>query len=403
MGTPIDARRAAAPGLPYAARAARFAPGAGGHGGPGMIMFGSGDAYPESLPDLSELAQRAAVHYRTETLQYAPRPGLLELREWIAQHLDGEDIRVSADSILVCNGAKHGIDLACKLFLDPGDAIVVTRPTYQSALGVFRGWQATFVEVGMDADGMLVDELAATLAERARRGQPAPKLVYDIPEFHNPTGATLSRARRAALVDLAHRHRMLILEDDPYRRIRFSGEPVAPIQALDHHGRVIGLGTFAKLVAPGLRLGWVIANPEVVARMAAMKADGGTCPFTQRILIEYCRAGRLEPDIRDRVTTYRAHRDVMARALREHLPQASFDLPQGGYYLWLRLPEDVDADALAALAEAQGVQVLPASQFHATPGPRHHVRLAYSYASPSEIVEGVRRFAHAFRQMGSPR
>jgi 2-aminoadipate transaminase len=391
------------PPLRYAARAARFAPSAGGHGRPGVIMFGSGDAYPESLPDVSEVAQRAAVKYRTETLQYAPRAGLPELREWIAEHLKGEGIHVAAESILVCNGAKQGIELACKLFLDPGDAIVVTRPTYQSALGVFRGWEAGFVEIGMDADGMLVEELAATLAERARRGLAPPKLVYDIPEFHNPTGVTLSRARRAALVDLARRHGMLILEDDPYRRIRFSGEPVPPIQALDPTGCVIGLGTFAKLVAPGLRVGWVIAHRDIVGRMAAMKADGGTCPFTQRILIEYCRAGRLEPDIGERVMTYRAHRDVMAQAVREHLPQARFDLPQGGYYLWLRLPDDVDSDALAMLAEEQGVQVLPASQFHAEPGPRNYVRLAYSYASPSEIVEGVRRLGRAFTLLGHAR
>lgn len=385
--------------LRYAARAARVAPAGGGHGGPGVIMFASGDAYPESLPDVSEFAQRAAVKYRTETLQYAPRPGLPELREWIAGHLAGEGIRVDAEQILVVNGAKQGIELACKLFLDPGDAIVVTRPTYQSALGVFRGWEAEFVEVGIDGDGMIVDELAATLATRASRGLPAPKFVYDIPEFHNPTGVTLTRARREALVELATRYRMLILEDDPYRRIRFAGAPVPPIQALDRDGCVIGLGTFAKLVAPGLRLGWVIATRDIVGRMAAMKADGGTCPFTQRILIEYCREGRLEPDIRDRVRTYRAHRDVMAQAVREHLPQARFDLPQGGYYLWLRLPDGVDGGRLATLAEAHGVQVLPASQFHATPGPRHFVRLAYSYASPSEIVEGVRRLAAAYREL----
>jgi 2-aminoadipate transaminase len=386
------------PGLRYAARASRLAPGGAAHGRPGVIMFGSGDAYPEGLPDVSEFARRAAVNYRTETLQYAPRPGLPELREWVAQYLAGEGIRVDADNILICNGAKQGIELAGKLFLDPGDAIVVTRPTYQSALGVFRGWEASFVEVGMDADGMIVDELAATLAARERLGEPAPKLLYDVPEFHNPTGVTLSRGRRAALVELARRYRMLILEDDPYRRIRFAGEPVPPIQALDPAGNVIGLGTFAKLVAPGLRVGWVVANREVVARMAAMKADGGTCPFTQRILIEYCRAGRFDPDIRERVTTYRAHRDVMAQAVREHLPEASFELPQGGYYLWLRLPEGVDGDALARRAETLGVQVLPASQFHATPGPPNYVRLAYSYASPSQIVEGVRRLARAFRQ-----
>jgi 2-aminoadipate transaminase len=396
-----NAPPAPASALRYAARASRVAPSTAAHDTPGVIMFASGEAYPESLPDVSEFAHRAAVTYRTETLQYAPRFGLLELREWIAGHVAQDGIRVDADSVLVVYGAKQGLDLVAKLFLDPGDAIVVTRPTYQSALAIFHGWQVEFVEVGLDRDGMRVDELATTLAERARHGLAAPKLVYDVPEFHNPTGVTLARARREALVDLAARHGMLVVEDDPYRRIRFSGEPVPPIQAFDSGRHVIGLGTFAKLVAPGLRVGWVIATPEVVARLAALKADGGSCPFTQRVLLEYCRAGRLEPDIRDRVRTYRAHRDVMAQAVREQLPEVSFDLPDGGYYLWLRLPEPVDGDRLAGLAEAHGVQVLPSSQFHATPGPGNHLRLAYSYASPSEIVEGVRRLALAFEQVQS--
>jgi 2-aminoadipate transaminase len=384
----------------YAERAARIAPTApGAHDKPGVIMFGSGDAYPESLPDVSEFAQRAATAYRTETLQYASRFGLQELREWIARYLASEDVRVDAESVLVVHGAKQGMDLVCKLFLDPGDAIVVTRPTYQSALGIFRSWQADFVEVAMDGDGMRVDELARTLDERARRGRPAPKFVYDVPEFHNPAGVTLPRARREALLELAARHDMLVVDDDPYRRIRFAGTPVPPIQALDRERRVVGLGTFAKLVAPGLRVGWVVATPAIVGRLAALKADGGSCPFTQRILLEYCRAGRLEPDIRDRINTYRAHRDVMAQAVREQLPGVTFTLPQGGYYLWLRLPDGIDGDRLAAVAEMHGVVVLPSSQFHATPGPRNHVRLAYSYASPSEIVEGVRRLAHAFAEV----
>jgi 2-aminoadipate transaminase len=196
---------------------------------------------------------------------------------------------------------------------------------------------------------------------------------------------------------------MLVVEDDPYRRIRFSGEPVPPIQAFDRGGRVIGLGTFAKLVAPGLRVGWVVAAPAIVGRLAALKADGGSCPFTQRILLEYCRAGRLEQDIAERVQTYRAHRDVMAQAVREHLPAATFRLPDGGYYLWLRLPDGIDGDRLAAIADAHGVVVLPSSQFHATPGRKNYVRLAYSYASPSEIVEGVRRLAQAYKELEAGR
>jgi 2-aminoadipate transaminase len=395
----VDSARRVAPR--YATRAAGVEPSRPAHEPPGTIMFGSGDAYPEGLPDVSEFARRAAIDHRTETLQYAPRFGLPELREWIAGHLAEEGGAPTAEQVLVLHGAKQGIDLVCKLFLDPGDALVVTRPTYQSALGIFRGWEIELVEVGMDGDGMIVDELVDTLADRARRGLRMPKLIYDVPEFHNPTGVTLSAARRQALLELAERHDLYVVEDDPYRRVRFEGAPVPPIRAGDRRGRVIGLGTFAKLVAPGLRVGWVAADPDIVGRLAALKADGGSCPFTQRILIEYCRAGLVEPDIQARIRTYRAHRDVMAEAVREQLPRAVFNMPRGGYYLWLRFPETVDTDRLAALAEARGVHVLPGSQFHAVPGPRHHLRLAYSYASPSEIPEGVRRLARALEEMES--
>jgi len=181
---------------------------------------------------------------------------------------------------------------------------------------------------------------------------------------------------------------MVVLEDDPYRRIRFSGEPVPPIQSFDRHGCVIGLGTFAKLVAPGLRLGWVIARPEIVAQMAAMKADGGTVPVHQRMLIEYCRAGRIEPDIRDRVRTYQAHRERHGARGARTLAAATSGCPKGATTSGCDCPTASTATSWRRAPKRQGVQVLPASHFHATPGPRNHLRLAYSYASPSENRRG---------------
>lgn len=383
--------------LRYARRAAPVPPASGDHDAPEVVGFGSGDAYPEALPDMSYFAARAARDFRTETLQYAPRLGLPELREWIAGWLEGEGVGADPASIIVVNGAKHGLDLACKLFLEPGDTVVVTRPTYQSALGIFRGYEVTFLEVRLDEHGMDVEELAERLAARARVGAPMPKLVYDVPEFHNPTGVTLSRARRERLLELAERHDMLVVEDDPYRRIRFEGEPVPPMAALDRGRRVIALGTFAKLVAPGLRVGWVAATPEIAGKMGALKSDGGTCPFTQRLVLEYCRAGRLEPHVRDLVKTYHAHRDVMVEALRREIPAARYRVPDGGYYLWLTLPAAIDSGRLLVEALARGVRFLPARDFFATAGPSNHLRLAYSYASPAAIAEGIRRLAAALR------
>jgi 2-aminoadipate transaminase len=188
-----------------------------------------------------------------------------------------------------------------------------------------------------------------------------------------------------------------VVEDDPYRRIRFEGAPVTPMAGLDSE-RVIGLGTFAKLVAPGLRIGWVTAPPEILAKMAVLKSDGGTCPLTQRIILEYCRAGRLEPHIAEVTKLYAGHRDVMLAALARDLPAAQWNTPSGGYYVWVRLPDGMSGDRLAAAAARRGVKFLPASQFYATEGPANHIRLAFSYASPAEIIEGVGRLGAAFRE-----
>ena len=383
----------------YARRAAQV-PGSPAPSEPdSVIAFASGDAYPEGLPDMGDLAQVAASAFRTETLQYAPRLGLGELREWIASYLAGDGVRVTADQIIVVNGAKHGLDLVCKLFVEPGDTIIVTSPTYMSALGIFRGWEVEYLEVGQDTEGLAAAALAERLEARRRGGQPMPKLLYDVTEFHNPTGLTTSAARRRSLLELAERYDFLVVEDDPYRRIRFEGQAIPPILALDPGGRVVGLGTFAKLVAPGLRVGWVTAASEIVRKMAALKSDGGSCPLTQRLVLEYVRAGRLEPHIRDIAKIYRGHRDVMALALERSLPGTSWRMPQGGYYLWVRLPDGVTGDALARAALARGVKILPASEFYATAGPANYVRLAYSYASPVEITEGVRRLAQALEEV----
>jgi 2-aminoadipate transaminase len=364
-----------------------------------IISFGSGEAYPEGLPDMGDLAQKAASHYRRETMQYSAWLGLDDMREWIVEYVAHEGVKVDTDQVLVVNGAKQAIDLACRVFLEPGDVVAVTAPTYKSAVRIFRSHEANYLEVPLDEHGMDVPALAALLADRERRGQPMPKLVYDIPEFHNPTGITMSAQRRRELVALAERHQFMVMEDDPYRRIRFEGEAVPPIQAFDTGGHVIGIGTFAKLVAPGLRLGWVTAAPDVIEKLAVVKADGGSCPLTQRLIVEYVKAGRLSPHIQEVTGIYRGQRDVMLGAIRRYLPETTCRVPHGGYYIWLQLPERISGDDLAQAAIRRGVRVLPASDFYVTSGPANFVRLAFSYSSPSAITEGIRRLGDAFREI----
>jgi 2-aminoadipate transaminase len=370
---------------------------------PGHISFDSGHAFPGVLPDLTAEAATALTRYRAESLQYAPRAGLPELRAWIAEFMRADGATVTPDHVLVTNGAKHALELVCRLLLDDGDAVVVTAPTYFSAIPILRSYGATFIELAQDRAGMDVDALASILDRLVRDGRPLPKFIYDVPDYHNPTGITMSYARRVALLELAGRHRIAVVEDSPYRRVRFEGDLVPSLKALDRHdaggGGVIHLGTFAKLMAPGLRVGWVAAPPAMVARMAQLKTDAGSCPLTQRIILEFCSAGRLSTHTEQVQERYRSNRDRMVAALARELPEASFEIPHGGYYIWLVCPPSVDGDELTARANEAGVTVIAGRRFFAGADahhPRNYVRLAYSHAAHGEIDEGVRRLASAF-------
>jgi 2-aminoadipate transaminase len=389
-----------------ARRAARLSPVAPVSGHHNVIAFESGHAFPGVLPDMVEAAREALTTYRAETLQYAPKLGLPELREWIAGFMTADGASTSADEVMVVNGAKNGIDLVCRLLLDDGDQIVVTAPTYFTSIPIFRSFGAEFIEVGQDDEGMDVDELKTILDRLKSEGRKLPKFIYNVPDFHNPTGVTMTRRRRQALVELAADNGILIIEDSPYRKVRFEGAAEPPVKALDPANVVILLGTFSKLMAPGLRIGWVVAAKELIARLIQLKADGGTCPLTQRMIVEFCKAGHLDPHIERVQDVYRSHRDRMVEALRQHLPEAETVIPQGGYYLWVRLPAAVDGDVLAKRAGADSVLLLPGSKCFAGRGggypnnqgpPKNYVRLAYSHAGPEEIEEGIKRIAKAVR------
>ena len=248
--------------LLLARRAARLTSNivAASHNG-GAIAFDSGHAFPGVLPDLTEFAASALSDHRPETLQYAPRPGLPELRTWIAEYMTGDGVaNFTADNVQVVNGAKHGLELVCRLLLDEGDSIVVTAPTYFTAIPIFKSFGVEFIEIAQDNDGLMVDELSRALEEGKRNGRRLPKFIYDVPDFHNPTGVTMSRARREALIELAAAFGIYIVEDSPYRKVRFEGESQPSLKALDRRNTVLTLGTFSKLLAPGLRIGW-IAGP----------------------------------------------------------------------------------------------------------------------------------------------
>lgn len=365
-----------------------------------VISFDSGHAFPGILPDLTEPAERALTRYRTETLQYIERPGLREMREWVAAYMMADGARTAPEEVLMANGAKHALELICRLLLDEGDSVVVTAPTYYTSIPIFRSFGVSFIEVGQDVEGIDVDAIEAAVARLRREGKKAPKLIYDVPDFHNPTAVTMSRRRREALLGLAARHDVYVVEDSPYRKIRFGGESEPSLKALDENQRVLTAGTFSKLIAPGLRVGWVAAPSELITRIAQLKSDGGSSPLLQRTVLEFCKMDGLQAHTRLAQATYCAHRDRMVTALRRDLPEANMTVPDGGYYVWVTLPQEIDGDELAKRGLALGVHVIAGSKFFAGPGfPRNHVRLAYSHATPEEIDEGVKRLARAYASM----
>lgn len=365
------------------------------------VLFDSGFAFPGLFPELGEIARRAVTEHRDETLQYAPAQGQPELRRWIADYMNGDGCLLDADNILITNGAKHAIDLTCRLLVDEGDAIVVTAPMYFTAIPIFRSFGVRFIEVEQDECGIRVDELAKLIENMRRAGDPLPKLIYNVADFHNPSGVTMTLERRRALVELAAEHGICIAEDTPYRRVRFEGADVASLKALDPGGVVLHLGTFSKLISPGLRMGWVAAEKELIARMIGLKSEGGSSPLLQRIIYEFLRSDRFPGHITRVQQTYREHRDHLIACLKRELPDLEFIVPQGGYYVWLRLPAAVDGDELARRAAAAGVNLIPGSRFFAGDAVRHgrnHIRLSYSFATLDQIGTGIKRLAAAYAE-----
>lgn len=372
------------------------------------ISLDSGYAFPGIFPNLVPAAERALTRYRAESLQYGKPFGLPELRTWLAQFLATDGVHVPVDDIIIVNGAKNGLDLLCRLFTEDGDTVVVTAPMYFTAIPIMKSFGLRFVEIAQDDEGMDVPALAAQLEERKRRAEAMPKFIYDVPDFHNPSGITMSRRRREALLELAKRWNVPIVEDTPYRALRYEGTPEPSLKALDRDGIVFALGTFSKLLAPGLRVGWIAGDHAMLERVARLKSDGGTCPLTSRIVLEFCKDGGMEAHLEEARAAYASHRDLMVAALRREIPDAEFTVPHGGYYLWVRLPEGTNTDTLAHRAFDEGVSVIPGALFFAGNAarerlgiePHRYLRIAYSRATPDEIEAGVQRLAAAYRAMG---
>jgi len=358
-----------------------------------------GFPFPDSFPQ-AELTDAVAAVFEEEgpqALQYGGGAYANRLTEVVQERAARRGIDADDDEVTLANGATHAIDSVCRAVLDPGDVLVVEAPTFMGALGVFRTHGADVVTAPVDDDGMDVDALADRLAARRDRGAPDPTLLYTIPNFQNPTGTTMPADRRRRLLELAAEYDFAVLEDDAYGDLRYDGDPAPPLRALDEDGRVLRVGTFSKTVAPGVRLGWVLGDAAAI-RAVDTVAPGGTNTFTRSVVGRYCDAGGLEsalPDLRD---AYRNRRDRLLDALDRHMPpDAIWTEPEGGFFVWVELPEDVDTTAMLDDAIDAGVTYLPGAMFYPDDGSEHCLRLSFSYEDPDAIERGVEALAETVR------
>ncbi len=323
--------------------------------------------------------------------------GHAPLRATIARLLTSQGLRADPDRILVTSGSQQGLALTCQLLTRPGDTVVVEQPTYDRALALFRGLGLTVVGVPTDTQGMDVDRLEPLLRQQR------PRLVYTVPNFANPSGLCLSVARRRRLLELVGEYDVPLVEDDFAGDLRYEGRALPAVKALDPGGRVIYLGTFSKLLVPGLRLGYLLADGPALARLTDLKRshDLTTSPLVQRVVDRFVSVGRYQSHLRRTTRLYRLRRDTLVAALAEHLPEARLRPPTGGLFAWVRLeglPAGVTTSGLLRQALAAGVSFAPGDRFFPTPADGDaFLRLNFTVRTPEEIEEGVRRLAHAVR------
>ncbi|HST37919.1 MAG TPA: PLP-dependent aminotransferase family protein [Conexibacter sp.] len=341
----------------------------------------------------ASVMDRIALESCARALQYGPTEGMSAMTDCIVDVMGSEGMQVSGDDLLVTTGGQQVIDLVCKTLIDPGDVIVAEGPTYPGAVPTFSSYQADVVQIPMDADGMRVDELEETLDRLEREGR-RPKFIYTIPTFQNPGGVTMSLPRRERIVRIAHERELLVLEDNPYGMLRYEGEALPPLYALDGGEFVIYLGTFSKILSPGIRLGWAAAPQPVLQKMNIGKAAADLCSssMTQLFVANYFASvdwRRYVESLRD---IYRVRRDAMFDALAEHFPrEAQWTRPQGGMFIWATLPDYIDTTDLLARALRENVAFVPGRAAYLDGRGGSSMRLNFSGVSEHEIREGIRR------------
>ena len=360
------------------------------------IYFGDGSPDKGMIP-LAKLKEASAEAWASAPgcLGYGEQQGYEPLRQLIAERMRPLGVATSADRILVTSGSTQGIDLACRVFLEPGDVVLLENPTFLGATEIFRSWEARLVPIETDDQGMKIEALEAALI-----AEPNAKMIYTIPTFQNPTGGTMPIERRQRLVDLARARNVAILEDDPYVELRYDGLAVPPLAAFDPN--VVYLGTFSKTIAPGIRCGWASAAPDVLRLLLANRevSDISNDRITMRV-VYHTADGFLTGHVAGTLDVYRRRRDTMLNALSEVMPESvAWSKPDGGFFVWITLPEGMNATDLAIPAADNGVIYFPGHWFFPNHDRYNTIRLSFSTVPEDRIVEGVRRLGETIWAAG---
>jgi 2-aminoadipate transaminase len=363
------------------------------------LMFGHPD--PDTL--LTPELRSAMLHvinspHAYTTLQYGAGQGPQSLINFLVEKINREQgLSLQPGNLMVIAGSTHGVDMLARLYAKPGGVVLVEAPTYVDAIQVFRDHQVELCSIPMDENGLIPGELEKQVVQLHSRGT-FPSMLYTIPNFHNPTGSTLSEARRSEIIRIAQQYGLLIVEDDVYRDLSFEGAVPASFCALANGQQVFSIGSFSKTLAPGLRLGWLVGSEEAIQHClncGTMQMGGGANPFVANMVAEYCQSGSLEQHIVHLQSLYKMRRDVALAALERYMPSdVEWSHPAGGFFIWLSLPENVFAQDVKRLALQEGVLVSAGEGFFVNPADgEHNLRLAFSCATPEDIEAGIRILA----------
>lgn len=370
---------------------------------PGIISFGGGFPAPDSFPieEIKEITNDILTEEGAQALQYGATEGDNDLRQILVTRYQEQGLKVEMENLIILTSSQQGLDLVPKIFINPGDKIICGLPSYLGGLSAFSNYGAKLVGVDLDEKGMSAVKLEAALKAMAENGE-KPKFIYVIPDFQNPAGITMPKDRRLEILALAQKYDVLILEDSPYRELRFSGEPQPMLYELDGTGHVMTLGTFSKIFAPSFRIGWIVAHPDIIDKIVKAKqaTDLCTSPLVQKIAFRYINKGYFDINLKKIIEGYRVKREVMLESLTKFMPAAvTWTEPEGGLFLFITLPEYMDAEELFKVAIEQNVAFVPGTAFYCDGGGKNTMRMNFSYITQEQTKEGIERLGLAIKKM----